>query len=92
MPHFFHAQTSLAVQLIALVAGLFLLNKACSAGFFCKKTGKFFGGLVVILSLLLITCTLYLSIGQCCRYSLDKAGEGMMGQYPAPGAPAESNK
>lgn len=53
---------ALALEMIALVSGVLLVNKALSqADFFCKKTGKTIGGLVMLLSILSILCTLYLT-------------------------------
>ncbi len=39
MSHFvpFHMHASLALQFIALVSGVLLLNKACGEGFFCMS-------------------------------------------------------
>ena len=69
MTHFmpFHTHMALALQFIALVSGVLLLNKASAEGFFCKKTGKIIGGFVVIATILSIVCTLYLSIRACCH-------------------------
>ena len=69
----FHTHMALALEMIALVSGVLLLNKACAEGFFCKKTGKTIGTLVLVLSLLAMVCTLYLSISKYCQKS-DKAG------------------
>lgn len=63
----FQTHAALALQMIALVSGVLLLNKACGEGFFCKKTGKIIGSLVTLISLLSIACTFYLSIRQCCQ-------------------------
>lgn len=57
----FQSHIALALEMIALVSGFLLFNKAAQEGFFCKKTGKTLGGFVVIVSVLSIVCTLYLS-------------------------------
>lgn len=61
----FHAHIALALQLIALVAGCILLAKACASDFPCKKSGKIFGGFVIIVALLSTICILYISISGC---------------------------
>ena len=69
---------ALALEMIALVSGVLLVNKAVSqADFFCKKTGKIVGGAVMLLSILSVLCTLYLT------YRNYQAGAGMkgMGQH-----------
>ena len=68
-PHFmmFHTHMALALQMLALVSGVLLSNKACSDGFFCKKTGKIIGGFVTLAMILSILCTFYLSLKSCCH-------------------------
>ena len=68
----FHAHMAAALNLIALVSGALLLNKACQEGFFCKKTGKVLGGLVVVVSLLSLLCIGYLSLKRCCHLGDDR--------------------
>ena len=63
----FQSHSSLALQMIALVSGLLLFNKAATTEFFCKKTGKVLGGLVVVVSLLLMICTFTLTIRGWCN-------------------------
>lgn len=58
----FQSHIALALECIALVSGVLLFNKAAQEGFFCKKTGKTFGGLVIIIALLSIACTLFLTV------------------------------
>ena len=62
----FQTHIALALQLIALVSGILLINKASSPDFFCKKTGKIVGGFVAIVSILSILCIGYLGIKRCC--------------------------
>lgn len=63
----FHAHSALALSLIALVAGCFLLSKACAGECFCKTTGKIIGSLVILVSLLSSLCIGYLTVKQCCK-------------------------
>lgn len=89
------AHAAIALNLIALVSGLLLLNKACGTEFFCKKTGKFFGGLVVIVSLLSILCLGYLCYQKSC--ARPGTGSGMwqhppMGEAPMGTPPSEPGK
>lgn len=65
----FHAHSALALSLIALVAGCFLLSKAAAGECFYKTTCKILGGLVIVVSLLSSLCIGYLSIKQCCNRS-----------------------
>lgn len=90
----FHTHMALALQLIALVAGLFLVSKACAGEFFCKKTGKILGGFVVIVSLLSTVCILYLSINTCYQKNRHMHQMGPMmekgaWQHPPVDMPAE---
>lgn len=73
----FHVHAVIALNLIALVSGTLLLNKACQEGFFCKKTGKTLGGLVVVVSILSLLCIGYLSIKKCCHRGEDSDEMGM---------------
>ena len=82
MPGSFQPHMALALAMIALVSGVLLFNKAATqADFFCKKTGKTVGGLVMVLSVLSILCTLYLT---CRNY---RAGRGMMQHWSHPAMP-----
>ena len=72
----FHAHIAVALNLIALVSGTLLLNKASQEGFFCKKTGKTLGGLVVVVSLLSLLCIGYLSLKKCCHQGDTGTGMG----------------
>ena len=63
----FHTHAAVAINLIALVAGVFLFNKACATDFFCQKTGKIVGGLVAVIALLSLLCIGYLSLKNCCH-------------------------
>lgn len=100
----FHAHAAVALNLIALVSGTLLLNKACQEGFFCKKTGKVLGGLVVVVSLLSLLCIGYLSLKRCCHRGDTEMGMGIGGsgmempkgwQHPSidnmPGLPSEAS-
>lgn len=59
---------ALALQLIALVSGILLINKAHTTDFFCKKTGKIIGGFVAIVSILSVLCIGYHSFKKgCCN-------------------------
>ncbi len=60
-PQSFQPHIALALQLIALVSGILLINKASTPDFFCKKTGKIVGGFVAIVSILTIICIGYLT-------------------------------
>ncbi|HSA60020.1 MAG TPA: hypothetical protein VLJ37_10095 [bacterium] len=66
-PEPFQTHIALALQLIALVSGVLLINKAASTDFFCKKTGKIVGGFVVLAALLSIVCIATLSFKRCCH-------------------------
>jgi len=66
-PEGFQTHIALALQLIALVSGVLLINKASGADFFCKKTGKIVGGFVALAALLSIICILTLSFKRCCH-------------------------
>lgn len=77
-PQAFQAHAALALQLIALVSGVLLINKAFGADFFCKKTGKIIGGIVVLVSILSVICIGFLSIKRCCRNE-----RGMMPSMPS---------
>lgn len=75
----FQPHMALALEMIALVSGVLLVNKAASqADFFCKKTGKIVGGAVMLLSILSILCTLYLT------YRNYQTGKGMMQHWTHP--------
>ena len=76
----FYTHIALALQLIALVSGILLINKASSEGFFCKKTGKIVGGLVAIVSILSIVCIVTLTVKRCCHR--EKGMSPMMWQHP----------
>lgn len=85
-----HLHAALALQFIALVSGVLLLNKACGEGFFCKKTGKIIGGLVTIASILSILCSAYLGIKGCCDRDKMKGWHHPVIEAPAePGTPAQ---
>lgn len=86
MTHFmpFHTHIALALQFIALVSGVLLLNKACGEGFFCKKTGKIAGGFVVIATILSLICTFYLGIKRCCDRDSMKGWQHPSMEMPAP--------
>lgn len=77
-PEGFHTHIALALQLIALVSGVLLINKAAAADFFCKKTGKIVGGFVVLVALLSIVCIATLSFKRCCH-----KGEQPMPRMPS---------
>ncbi|MBI2067712.1 MAG: hypothetical protein HYT77_06850 [Deltaproteobacteria bacterium] len=86
MPYQMHV--ALALQFIALVSGVLLLNKACGDGFFCKKTGKIIGGFVTIATILSILCLSYIGIKRCCHKGDAGSYEGW--HHPpveAPGLP-----
>lgn len=74
----FQIHAALALQLIALVSGILLINKAHTTEFFCKKTGKIVGGFVAIVAILSMLCIGYLGIKRCCS-----AGRGMKPPMPA---------
>lgn len=87
----FHVHAVVALNLIALVSGTLLLNKACQEGFFCKKTGKTLGGLVVVVSILSLLCIGYLSIKKCCHRGEDSDEMGMsLGGHNMMGMPKGS--
>lgn len=78
----FQPHMALALEMIALVSGVLLINKALSqADFFCKKTGKIVGGAVMLLSTLSILCTLYLT------YRNYQVGKGAMQHWTHPAMP-----
>ncbi len=92
MTHFmpFHTHMALALQMLALVSGVLLFNKASSESFFCKKTGKIIGGLVTITMILSILCTFYLSIRSCCHKS--EMGEWQHPSMETPTLPPPAGK
>jgi hypothetical protein len=73
----FHVHAVVALNLIARVSGVLLLNKACQEGFFCKKTGKTLGGLVVVVSILSLLCIGYLSLKRCCHLGEERGAREM---------------
>lgn len=77
----FYSHMAVALQLLALVAGVYLLSRACSPDFACQKLGKIVGGFVVIVSILSMLCVGYLSYR---RYSMEKQMMRMpkMWQHP----------
>lgn len=77
----FHAHTALALQLLSLVAGCFLLAKAAKGEFPYPKLGKLLGGLVVIVSLLSALCIAFLSI-QNYSHQREARLEEKMWQHP----------
>lgn len=87
MPFFspFIAHIALSLELIALVAGVILLSKAAKDELFCKTTGKIIGGFVVVVSLLSVVCTAYLTIRRCC--DRDEMKSMRMMHHPSMGLP-----
>ncbi|MDO8461494.1 MAG: hypothetical protein Q7S98_01395 [Deltaproteobacteria bacterium] len=81
----FHTHTAIAINMIALVSGVLLLNKSCSPDFFCKKTGKIVGGLVSLIAILSIGCIAYHSMKTCCQKGEMKTDAW---RHPAIEAPA----
>ncbi|MDO8644305.1 MAG: hypothetical protein Q7S00_04980 [bacterium] len=63
----FQAHSAFALTLLSLVAGFWLLSKAKAGECACNKTGKIFGGLVILLSLLSLLCLSYMMVKNCCQ-------------------------
>ena len=81
---------AIALQLIALVSGVLLINKASTTEFFCKKTGKIVGGFVAIVSILSILCIGYNSIKKGCHSCGGKGTVDSTWQHPSLDTPAQT--
>ena len=81
MPHYlvFLTHIALALQLLAFVAGFLLVAKACTEGFFCKKSGKVVGVIVMIIAFASIVCISYLSFVAKKDYPFGHKRPGMRG-------------
>lgn len=69
--------SSIAMSLIALAAGLFLLMKTCTQEMCCKLFYKIMAWIIVVISILMIICGGYWKITKCAKYGCWGRGKGM---------------
>jgi hypothetical protein len=77
--------SSIAVSLIALASGLFLLMKTCTQEMCCKLFYKIMAWIIVVISILMILCGGYWKIQKISHYGWGRGkGMGMMHKGMSP--------
>lgn len=85
-----HFHGVMALELLALVAGMLLLHKVCNAEICCRLFFKVVAYFVIIVSMLMIVCSVWHGVaalkdgGFCMRGKCPMMG-GMMGPEMGPG-------
>lgn len=69
--------SSIAISLLSLAAGLFLLMKTCTQEMCCKLFYKIMAWIIVVISILMIICGGYWKITKCAKHGCWGYGKGM---------------
>lgn len=78
-----HFHGVMALELLALVAGMMLLQKVCSAEVCCRLFFKIVAYFVIVVSMLMIVCTAWNGVKMCKEWGCMR-GKGPMGGMMGP--------